>query len=171
MIQITVIEGRKSVRVQPEHYKGVPFYIDHIRTPYGDIRVNLYIKPTQRNETVAVYHKGSLVLDSITELDEFQDEPWTSGHVTGEVANDFNKANTGRSAFLRHSKKWPAWVTALQGIAPELQAEVDRLTQEASDEANRQMHKRIREAFLRALAELPTFGGIYAPVADRRGRS
>lgn len=51
----------------------------------------------------------------------------------------------------------------------QLQSEVDRLTQEASDEANRQMHKRIREAFLKALSELPAFGGISAPVADPRG--
>lgn len=169
-VQIKVVEGRKAVLIQPDHYKGVPFYINEIRTPYGDIRIDLYINPSGRSETVAVYHKGNLVLESIAELDEFQEEPWTSGRVTGEVANDFNKATTGRSGFMRHSKKWPAWVHALQGIGPELQAEVDRLTQEASEEAERQMHKRIREAFLRALAELPTFGGISAPIADPAGR-
>jgi hypothetical protein len=50
-----------------------------------------------------------------------------------------------------------------------LQEEVDRLTREASEEADRQMHKRIREAFLRALAELPTFGGISASISDPAG--
>ncbi len=169
-VQITVVEGRKSVPIQPDHYKGIPFYINKVRTPYGDIQLDLFINPNGRTEAVAVYHKGNLVLDSITELDEFQEDPWTSGKVTGEVNNDFNKANTGRSGFLRHSKKWPAWVHALRGIAPELQAEVDRLSKEASEEADRQMHKRIREAFLRALAELPTFGGINAPIADPDGR-
>lgn len=168
-VRITVVEGRKSLHVQPENYKGVPFYVNEIRTPYGDIKINLFINPTGRTEAVAVYHKGNLVLNSIAELDEFQEEPWTSGKVTGEVTNDFNKANTGRSGFLRHTKKWPAWVQGIRGIAPQLQAEVERLTEEASEEADRQMHKRIREAFLRALAELPTFGGITAPIADPAG--
>lgn len=169
-VRITIVEGRKAVPVQPENYKGLPFYVNEIRTPFGDIHLNLFINPTGRAESIAVYHKGNLVLDSIGELDEFAHEPWTSGKVTGEVTNDFNKPNTGRSGFLRHSKKWPVWINALRGVAPQLQAEVKRLTKEASEEATRQMHKRIREAFLRALAELPTFGGIAAPAADPSGR-
>jgi hypothetical protein len=169
VVEIRVVEGKKAVLVQPENYKGVPFFVNDIRTPYGDIRLDLYINPAGRTETVAVYHKGNLVLESLAQLPEFDDEPWASGRVTGEISNDFNKPTTGRSGFMRHSKKWPAWVHALHGIAPQLQAEVDRLTEEASQEADRQMHKRIREAFLRALAELPTFGGISAPVADPSG--
>jgi hypothetical protein len=168
--RITVVEGRKAVPVQPDSYKGIPFYLNEMRTPYGDIRFDLYINPSGRNETVAVYHKGNLVLDSITQLDEFQDDPWASGRVTGEITNDFNKPTTGRSGFMRHSKKWPVWINALRGIESQLQAEVDRLTQEASEEADRQMHKRLREAFLRALAELPTFGGISTPIADPAGQ-
>ncbi len=76
---------------------------------------------------------------------------------------------TGRTGFIRHSRKWPSWVDAVKGIEGQLQSEVDRLTKEASDEATRQMHKRIREAFLKALSELPAFGGISAPVADPGG--
>jgi hypothetical protein len=168
-VRITIVEGRKAVHVRPEHYKGVPFFVNEVRTQYGDIRLDLYVNPSARNETVAVYHKGNLVLGSISELDEFAGDPWASGNVTGEITNDFNKPTTGRSGFMHHSKKWPVWVQAIRGIEPQLQAEVDRLTREASEEADRQMHKRIREAFLRALAELPTFGGITAPVADPAG--
>jgi hypothetical protein len=168
-VRITVVEGRKAVHVQPDHYKGVPFFVNEVRTQYGDIRLDLYVNPSGRSESVAVYHKGNLVLDSITQLDEFAGDPWASGKVTGEISNDFNKPTTGRSGFMHHSKKWPVWVQGIRGIEAQLQAEVDRLTREASEEADRQMHKRIREAFLRALAELPTFGGITSPIADPAG--
>ncbi len=84
-LHITIVEGSESKHVQPESYKGVLFYVDQIRTPYGDIRLNLYIVPGGRNESVAVYHKGNLVLERLAGLDEFNNEPWTTGKVTGEV--------------------------------------------------------------------------------------
>lgn len=168
-IHITLVEGREARRVQPDSYKGVPFYIDSLRTHYGDIRLALHIVPGGRTESVAVYHKGNLVLQRLADLDEFQHEPWTLGKVAGEITNDFNKLTTGRTGFIRHSRKWPVWVNSITGIEKQLQAEIDRLTKEASDEATRQMHKRIREAFLKALSELPSFGGISAPVASSQG--
>ena len=168
-LQITVVEGKDARHVQPDNYKGVPFYLSDIRTPYGDVKLSLFVNASVRNEQIAVYHKGNLVLDSITELDEFQNGPWLSDKVTGEISNDFNKLTTGRNSFVRDRKKWPAWVNALKGIEGQLQAEIDRVSSEASREANRQMHKRIRDAFLRALAELPSFGGIAAPTKSNTG--
>lgn len=168
-VRITLVEGKEARHVQPDSYKGFPFYVDQVRTPHGDVRFSLFVVPGGRSETVAVYHKGNLVVGDITELDEFQGDPWTSGKVAGEITNDFNKVTTGRTGFMHHRAKWAAWVNAIKGIEAQLAAEVDRLSQEATDEANRQMHKRIREAFLKALAELPAFGGITAPVADPAG--
>jgi hypothetical protein len=167
-VQITLVEGKDARHVQHDEYKGVPFYVNQVRTPFGDVRLSLYIVPGGRSETVSVYHKGNLVCP-ITDLDEFQHEPWTLGKVAGEISNDFNKVTTGRGGFVHHRSKWAAWINAIFGVEADLEAEIERLTREATDEANRQMHKRLREAFLKALTELPSFAGIAVPVAHPYG--
>jgi anti-sigma regulatory factor (Ser/Thr protein kinase) len=168
-VTLTLVEGKEARHVQPDTYKGFPFYESEATTPYGRITFSLYINPNARSETVAVYHKGNLVTPDIAQLDEFDGDPWTSGKVVGEISNDFCKVTTGRSGFVQDRYKWPSWVAAVKAIEQALAAEVERLAREASQEANRQMVKRIREAFLKALRDLPSWGGINAPIAAEDG--
>jgi len=150
---LEIVEGKEATRVRPEAYKGELFYIDSIRTNYGNIRLSLYILPSGKSCSISVYCKKIRVLNLI-DLPEFACEPWNLGKVQGEITADFLTPTTGRGSFIRDRKHFPAWVNAVKSIERQLASEVEHLSKEYSTAQTRKLYKKLKLAFQKAIAEL-----------------
>ena len=150
---LEIVEGKEATPVRPEAYKGEPFYIDTLRTTYGNIRLSLHILPSGKSCSISVYCKQIRVLN-LADLPEFACEPWNLGKVQGEITADFLTPTTGRGSFIRDRKHFPTWVKAVKSIEKQLASEVEHLTKEYSTAQTRKLYKRLKLAFQRAIAEL-----------------
>jgi hypothetical protein len=153
---IDLVEGRKTLRVRPEVYKGNPFEVPPVRTPFGLIRIHLYLWPTPAaGRAVALVGKGgTTVVDDLAALDEFAHGPWNSGQVQGEVIYPGVEQTTGRKGVVRDADRFPLLVKALRDLEEGLSAELARLTQEHRERADRELFVRLREIFTQVLREL-----------------
>lgn len=156
---IELIEGRKILRVRPEVYKGNPFEVPPVRTPFGLIRIHLYLWPTPgAGRSVALVGKGgTTVVDDLAALDEFSRPPWSSGQVQGEVIYPGVEQTTGRKGVVRDADRFPLLVKALGDLEEGLSAELKRLTQEHRERTDRELFVRLREIFAQVLRELNDF--------------
>lgn len=150
---LEIVEGKEATRVRPEVYKGEPFYIDTLRTTYGNIRLSLHILPSGKSCSIGAYCKQIRVLN-LADLPEFACEPWNLGKVQGEITADFLTPTTGRGSFIRDRKHFPAWVKAVKSIEKQLASEVEHLTKEYSTAQTRKLYKKLKLAFQKAIAEL-----------------
>jgi len=150
---LEIIEGKEATRVRPEAYKGEPFYINTLRTSYGNIRLSLYILPSGKSGSIGVYCKNIKVLN-LVDLPEFACELWNLGKVQGEITADFLTPTTGRGSFIRDRKHFPAWVNGVKSIEKQLASEVEHLSKEYSTAQNRKLYKRLKLAFQKAITEL-----------------
>lgn len=155
--QLWVTEGKQGRQVVAEHYRGQPFYIMDKRTIYGDIKFSLFILPTPKDVSVGLYSKGNEVISDITQLDEFNREPWNLRQVQGEITCDFCKQTTGRKGIVKDRQKYPIWAEAVKSIEKELLVEVKRISMEHKQQRDQQMYNQLRKAFARAFSELPAF--------------
>jgi len=150
---LEIVEGKEATPVRPEAYKGEPFYINTLRTNYGNISLSLYILPSGKSCSIGVYCKKIKVLN-LVDLPEFACEPWDLGKVQGEITADFLTPTTGRGSFIRDRKHFPAWVDAVKSIEKQLASEVEHLTKEYSTAQTRKLYKRLKLAFQKAITEL-----------------
>lgn len=150
---LEIIEGREATLVRPEAYKGETFYIDSIRTNYGNIHFSLYILPTGKSCSIDIYCKNKRVIN-LAQLPEFAYEPWNLGKVQGEITADFLTPNTTRAGFIRDRKHFPAWVNGVKSIEKQLASEFERLSKEYNTAQTRKLYKKLKLAFQKAIAEL-----------------
>ncbi len=78
----------KLLTVQPVRYPGQPLPLpESIDTPYGALRVELYVLPEGEHEPaqVMVSCAGTVVYDDLCEFElvDFRRPPWSSGRLTG----------------------------------------------------------------------------------------
>jgi anti-sigma regulatory factor (Ser/Thr protein kinase) len=153
---IELVEGRKVLRVRPEIYKGNPLEVPPARTPFGFIRIHLYLWPTPAaGRSVAVVGKGgTTIVDDLAVLDEFAHGPWNTGQVQGEVIFPGLEQTTGRKGVVRDADRFPWLARALQNLEAAITAELTRLTQEHRERTDRDLFLRLREIFTLVLREL-----------------
>lgn len=176
---IEVQEGRSVEVVTPERPEGVRVPINPMRTLWGTVEFNLYVAPADgtRRQVAVVGRAGTTILDSITELEEFDTDPWNTGQVAGSVAFPGLQQTAGRRGVLREREAFPAFVEAVGAVSPlvrrvaqKVNAEVDRTTADRLSDTIR----RVFGAVLRELADLdnpmrsstgtePGQGGVLGP--------
>ncbi len=169
---IELVEGRKVARVRPEVYKGNPFDTPPIRTPFGLIRIHLYLWPTPATgRSVALVGKGgTTIVDDMAALDEFSYGPWNSGQVQGEVIFAGLEQTTGRKGVVRDADRFPLLAKAIQDLETGVSAELKRLTEEHRARSDRELFLRLREIFAQVLRELNDLENpLRAPVSHPGG--
>jgi hypothetical protein len=169
---LELVEGRKSIPVRPEVYRGVPFEAAPVRTPNGLIRIHLYLWPTPAaGRSVALVGKGgTTIVDDLATLDEFARRPWSTGQVQGEVIFPALEQTTGRKGIVRDAGRFPLLVQALQELEAPLLADLQRLTQEYRERVDRELFLRLRAIFTHVLRELDDLENpLRTRVADAGG--
>ena len=70
-------------------------------TGAGDIYLELYLNDPGSSNQIGLYRRGTRVLQSMTELDWFQKEPWTAGYLQGIIDACFVNLTPGNVRTMR----------------------------------------------------------------------
>lgn len=82
--------GRKEFVVIPRQFTGRLLHdLKPAETAQGDIYLEIYLNEPGSVNCIGLYRRGTRVLPSITELDQFEKEPWTAGCLQGIVDAPF----------------------------------------------------------------------------------
>lgn len=97
---------------------------------------------------------GIVIIDDVAELDEFEDGPWASDQVAGEITFEGLQQSAGRRAILRDRDAFPAFVMAVRSIEPAVSAALEKVRREVDQQTADRMSDAVRRIFGRVLREL-----------------
>ncbi|CAN5762477.1 hypothetical protein BH18ACT2_BH18ACT2_25020 [soil metagenome] len=154
--QIEVVEGRTGELVTPDEPSGLPIPLAAHETLWGRLEFALYVAgDVDRSRRVAVVGRaGTTIIDDLSELDEFDHDPWTSGQVSGRVAFEPLRQTAGRRAILRDDDIFPVFRDAVGSVEPILMAAIERVRQEVDVATAERLSDALRQIFGRVLREL-----------------
>ena len=152
-VQINIIDhtARKNYKVEPRQFSGRLLHeFASVPAADGDLYLEFYLAEPGPECQVGLYRFGTRVLADLTELEEFQREPWSSGYLQGIVDAPFINLTPGtRSGIIRDNNferlceaLKTVEVIALRIIAEQRRAEDER--------ASRKILTTIRKAFQEA---------------------
>jgi hypothetical protein len=154
--RIEVTEGRAVERVTPEEPDGMLVPLPSQATLWGPIEFAIYLAPPNgvRRQVAVVGRGGTAILDDLTEMDEFDEEPWTSRQVSGRIVCEALQQSAGRRAVLRDANVFPVFAAAVRGVARQVAAAAERVNREIDAATADRMADEIRKVFRRVLKEL-----------------
>jgi hypothetical protein len=155
-IRILDRQARAEYLVQPQAFSGR--HLDKLKspkTPHGDVYVELYLDEPKPTNGVGLYRSGTRVLENITELDEFQHPPWTSGYLQGVIDAPFLNVTPGTRLGVIQDAAFATFREAIAPLAATLDEMITEQKQAEEEEANRDTLKSIQRAFREALLALP----------------
>ena len=155
-IRILDRQARAEYLVQPQAFSGR--HLDRLKAPktsQGKVYVELYLDEPKSTNGVGLYRSGTRVLENITELDEFQHPPWTSGYLQGLIDAPFLNVTPGTRLGIIQDDAFAAFREAIEPLAETLDAMIKEQQQAEEEEVNRDTLKSIQRAFREALLALP----------------
>jgi Histidine kinase-, DNA gyrase B-, and HSP90-like ATPase len=157
-VRISVVDrfARKQYAVEPRQYEGRLLHqLPAIRTPLGEVYVELYLNEPGDTNCVALYRHGTRVIEDIAEIDAFAHPPWTLRYLQGHVDTPFLNLTPGtRSGFIHDA----AYAALCEGLAPLERNLVDIIEEQRraeEEQASREQLRTIQRAFREALLALP----------------
>jgi len=157
-VRINVVDrtARKEYKVEPRQFGGRLLHeLPAAATAEGEIYLELYLAEPSPDCRVGMYRSGTRVLADLTELDEFQREPWRSGCLQGIVDAPFLNLTPGtRSGIIRDSR-FEQFCLALVAVEARLIHIIAEQRRAEDERASRKMLTTIRKAFKEALLVLP----------------
>jgi hypothetical protein len=150
--QIEVVEGRTGELVTPDEPSGLPIPIAAHDTLWGKIEFALYVAgDVDRSRRVAVVGRaGTTIIDDLAELDEFSQQPWTSGQLSGRVSFEPLR----QTAILREDDVFPVFRDAIRSVEPMLSRALERVRRDVDAATAERMADALRQVFGRVLREL-----------------
>lgn len=176
---IEVQEGRTVETVSPERPDGIRLALAAQSTLWGRIEFALYVAPPDgKSRRVSVVGRaGTVIIDDLAELDEFDEGPWSSDQVAGEITFEALQQSAGRRAILRDRDAFPAFVLAVRSVEPTVAASLEKVRREVDEQTADRLSDAVRRIFGRVLRELedldnpmrsavghePGRGGLFEP--------
>ena len=153
---IEVCEGRTAELVTPEEPDGIRLAIPAQSTLWGRIDFALYVAADadRRHRVAVVGRAGTTVLDDLAELEEFDQDPWTSGQVSGQIVFNALQQTAGRRAVLRDRDAFPVFHDAIRSVEPAVARTLERVRQEVDEQTADRLSDAVRRVFDRVLKEL-----------------
>jgi anti-sigma regulatory factor (Ser/Thr protein kinase) len=154
--ELEVVEGRTGELVTPDEPAGLPIPLAGHDTLWGKLDFALYVAgDTDSGRHVAVVGRaGTTIIDDLTDLDEFDHEPWTSGHLSGRVSFEPLRQSAGRRAILRDDEIYPVFRDAVRSVEPVLTRAIERVRRDLDVATAERLGDALRQVFGRVLREL-----------------
>ncbi len=157
-VRITIIDrlARKQYAVEPRQYEGRLLHqLPPLQTPLGDVYVELYLHEPQESNRVALYRRGTRVIDDLTLLDELAHPPWNSRWLQGHLDAPFLELTPGTRAGIIRDSTYTALCLALQPLETKLIEIIEAQRRAEEEKASREQLRTIQRAFREALLTLP----------------
>ncbi|NBC30280.1 MAG: hypothetical protein GVY29_09860, partial [Spirochaetes bacterium] len=157
-VSIRIVDrgARKELQVEPRRFTGTLLHgLPAVRSPHGEVYVELYLCDPSAGEGVALHRNGTRVITHLTELDSFRRHPWTSGYVEGIIDAPFVQLTPGTRSGIIHDEAYESLVHALGELEEAVAARIEEQRRAEEEAASRSMLKRITKALTRAMSMLP----------------
>jgi AcrR family transcriptional regulator len=157
-VRINVVDkmARKQYAVEPRQYEGRLLHqLPLLRTPLGDIYVEVFLNEPSDTNCVALYRRGTRVIDDLTLLDHFARAPWNLGYLQGHLDASFVNLTPGTRTGIIYDT---AYVTLCEGVQPleaKLVEMIEAQRRAEEEQASREQLRAIQRAFREALLALP----------------
>ena len=157
-VRINIVDrlARKQYAVEPRQYEGRLLHqLPAIRTPLGDIYVELYLHEPVDTNRVALYRHGTRVIDDLTMLEHFNRLPWTSRYLQGQLDAPFLELTPGTRSEIIQDSAYATMSEALKPLEDKLAEIIDAQRRAEEEQASREQLRAIQRAFREALLALP----------------
>ena len=157
-VKIDIIDrqARSQHKVEPRKFHGRLLQrLPEPSTPLGAVYVEIYLADPKSESQVALYRSGTRVLPSITEVDEFQVVPWSSGYLLGIIDAPFLSLTPGSRSGIIQDEAFGMFRDALKPLEDTLSEIVARQVQAEEEKASQNTLRSIQKAFREASLILP----------------
>ena len=157
-MRISIVDrlARKQYAVEPRQYEGRLLHqLPAVPTPLGDIYVELYLHEPGEANRVALYRRGTRVIDDLTLLDHLARAPWKARSLQGHLDAPFLELTPGTRAGIIQDSAYMAFCEALAPLEQKLIEIIEAQRRAEEEKASREQLRTIQRAFREALLALP----------------
>jgi AcrR family transcriptional regulator len=157
-VRINVVDkmARKQYAVEPRQYEGRLLHqLPPLRTPLGDIYVELFLNEPSDSNFVALYRRGTRVIDNLTLLDHFARAPWNLRYLQGHLDASFVNLTPGTRTGIIYDTAYITLCNGLQPLEAKLLEIIQAQRRAEEEQASREQLRAIQRAFREALLALP----------------
>lgn len=155
-IRVVDRQARKDLAVEPRQFTGELLHrLPASVAPQGEIYVELYLNAADSTNHVGLYRSGTRVVESIAQLEAFQQPPWTDGFLQGIVDAPFLNLTPATRTGVIHDAALEALVEALAPLAESLTTLIEERRRAEDERSSRDTLKSIQRAFREAMLALP----------------
>ena len=148
--------GRKEFIVVPRQFTGRLLHnLKPAETEYGDIYLELYLSDPGGSNQIGLYRRGTRVLSSITELEQFQKDPWTAGYLQGIVDAPFLDLTPGTRQGVLRDDKFSTFYKAMDPVEKDLLQIIEDQRKAEEERSSRRILRRVQRALKEAFLRLP----------------
>lgn len=157
-LKIFVSDPHKKVtkEIKPLSFEGPRLKrFDKVMTNSGcNIHFDLHECSKDKVGKIAIVRRGTKILDNISEIEEFDCEPWNKGVVEGKI--DYKKLEvppTTRRGILR-DKEFEEFLRCCKSIEPDLSKEIELIERKREEKVDPKFIKKIKDTFQKVMDEL-----------------
>ena len=157
-VTVKVIDrtGRKEFIVVPRQFTGRLLHnLKPAEIEGGDIYLEIYLNDPGSENRVGLYRRGTRVLPSITELDHFENEPWTAGYLQGIVDAPFLSLTPGTRHGIIRDDHFETFCLAMASVEKQLLQIIEEQRKAEEERSSRLVLRRVQRALKEAFLRLP----------------
>jgi hypothetical protein len=157
-VTIKVVDrtGRAEYIVVPRQFVGRLLQDLHPETTkWGDIYLELYLSDPGPANQVGIYRHGTRILPSISELDQFQKEPWTSGYLQGIIDAPFLNLTPGTRQGIIRDERFDAFCMTIASVEAYLKQMIEDQRRAEEERSSRRILRKVQRALKEAFLRLP----------------
>ncbi len=155
-VRITDRTARKELLVEPREFSGRLLHrLPAVSSGKGEVYTELYLNEAGSENIVGLYRSGTRVLNSITELDKFRSEPWTSGWLQGIIDAPYLNLTPGTRSGVIHDNNFAEFASAIKLLETRLNEIIAGQRKAEEERASRKILKSVQNALKEAILALP----------------
>ena len=170
-VRVSIVDRltRKQYAVEPRQYEGRLLHqLPVVPTPLGDIYVELYLDEPGEANRVALYRRGTRVIDDLTLLDHLERAPWNARLLQGHLDAPFLELTPGTRAGVIQDSAYMGFCEALAPLEQKLIEIIEAQRRAEEEKASREQLRTIQRAFREALLALPAEEYDWFDIGTRR---
>lgn len=157
-VKINVVDrtGRTEFIVVPRQFSGRLLHnLNPAETLRGDIYLEIYLSNPGSENRVGLHRRGTRVLPSIAEVDQFNKDPWTSGYLQGIVDAPFLNLTPGTRQGVIQDEFFNDFCRAMAPVEHRLEQIIQEQRKAEEERSSRQILRSVQKALKEAFLRLP----------------
>ena len=155
-IRIVDKSSKKDLTVEPRKFSGrLIRSLPQPRNPLGEIYTELYIAEPSSGNTTGLYRHGTRVLESMTKLEFFNRNPWSSPYLEGLIDCTFLQLTPGTRDGIILDSEYESFCQSMLQLEEPLSAVIEEQKKAEEEKTSITILNRISKALKEAFIHLP----------------